>query len=80
MNNAGVFTSSYNTYCYDVDPSVFFTSDDTEIVSFVRNAIKVATVKEGNTSTKLWNTRSLYRELKAKENAKFNAYGRYHCF
>ena len=56
------------------------TSDDTEIVSFVRNAIKVATVKEGNTSAKLWNTRSLYRELKAKENAKFNAYGRYHCF
>lgn len=30
MNNAGVFTSSYNTYCYDVDLSVFFTSDDTE--------------------------------------------------
>lgn len=30
MNNAGVFTSSYNTYCYDVDPSGFFKSDDTE--------------------------------------------------
>lgn len=48
-------------------------------LSALNSSLAEAAELEGNKSCALWNSRRIYRELKAKEAVNYGVYGAYHC-